>query len=228
MEIQLELQAGYWWLGEVLRRLDRPAEAEQALRRSTALTEELIAESSEPPADQYRHLGVTGEVLSLVLNDLGRKQESRQLSQERVSRMQVLEDSRLTAAQRQLLLADSYYWLGHGHLMNGRLNDAQPAFQQAVELWDQAASESPDVYNARRDLARGHLLIAAARERNAGAEDARQSFRDASELLKAPWRMLPRIPIGGWRWRSPMSISESSSWPTPRGRCKLTRFTPGS
>ena len=181
-------------VGDIQHLLGENAEAEAAYRQALEIQRALLAESPEDP-ELAADLARTEHELAILLKELNRFDESKQLLDEAREARSALHDEAPDDLDYQADLASSIYQMGAvlARLVGGEA-DAPRLYQEAIRLQRDVVARRDDDPEERRELARYLNNLRPAAPRQAAGRGERRLRGGDPDPRAAPSRSTPRRP----------------------------------
>jgi serine/threonine protein kinase len=192
--VRLEHGRVYQLMGDIQRKLARPAESEDAYRNALEIFEPLAAAAQASPVTK-RALARTRALLGdLLIRHGDNKRQAETLYQQAIDAQKGLAFRPEAAPEDQLRLGQTQKSQGYLLRLNGKLAEAAAVYDQAVNVLEQAVAGSAAHPEVRNDLA----LVIDARgwiHRELGElGPAEAAYRKAMQLLQDLVKEFPTAP----------------------------------
>jgi serine/threonine protein kinase/predicted Zn-dependent protease len=170
-----------WRVGLALYRLDRHAEAEEALTEAVARLQQLA--DQYPAEPQYRAtLAYAYFALGLALAETRGSRPAEEAHRHAIGMLERLLDERPGVPEYRKGLAVAYNNLGKQ--VRARPEEAEPAHRKAIRLCQELVDEFPQTPRYRGELVRGHYSLGMLRAKSGRPREAEAALREAIVLYR--------------------------------------------
>jgi serine/threonine protein kinase len=179
--IRLGTGEALWRVGLALYRLDRHAEAEEALTEAVARLRELVDRYPSEPEHRaklaYAYFG-----LGLALAETRGSRQAEQAHRSAIAILEQLLEEHPGVPEYRKTLALAYTNLGK--MLRARPEEAEPAHRKAIRLCEELVAEFPQTPRFRGELVRSHYSLGMLRAKSGRQEEAEAVLRGAIALYR--------------------------------------------
>jgi serine/threonine protein kinase len=179
--IRLGTGEALWRVGLTLYRLDRHAEAEEALTEAVARLQELADRYPTEPEHRaklaYAYFG-----LGLALAETRGSQRAEEAHRRAIGILEQLLDEHHGVPEYRKALASAYTNLGK--ILRARPEEAEPAHRKAIRLCEELVAEFPKTPRFRGELIRSHYSLGMLRAKSGRLQEAETALRGAIALYR--------------------------------------------